>query len=77
MAVSLGKAEELIICQDGAALVQQEVIANPETGLLMNVKKTKIAKDVGGGKIAVQEKIELEGIKFDTGKVLQHSVASI
>ena len=69
MAVSLGKAEGLIVCKDGIAIVQEEVIADPDTGILMNVTKTQVAKDVGGGKIAVQEKIELKGIKVDTGKV--------
>uniref|UniRef100_A0A1X7VQN6 Uncharacterized protein n=1 Tax=Amphimedon queenslandica TaxID=400682 RepID=A0A1X7VQN6_AMPQE len=77
MAVSLGKAEELIVCQDRVELVQEEVIADPDSGIVMNVKKTKVAKDVGGGRIAVQEKIELEGIKVDTGKSQSNSSKAI
>ena len=67
MAVKLGETEAVLVTNEGVAHVTEELIANPETGVIMEVKKTKVAKNVGGGKIAVQEQIEIKEIKLEVG----------
>ena len=75
MAVKLGETEAVLVTNEGVAHVKEELIADPETGVIMEVKKTKVAKNVGGGKIAVQEQIEIKGIKLEVGH--KHTILDV
>ena len=53
----------IAVAEDGMVAVKKEVIADPETGMLLEVEKVIVAVDAGDGRIAVREQQRIVGVQ--------------
>ena len=61
--------EMVIATDEGVAVIKKQVIIDPESGLAVEVENAKIAVDVGGGNVLVQEQQRVRGVHIPSAAV--------
>lgn len=61
--------EMVIATDEGIAVIKKQVIIDPESGLAVEVENAKIAVDVGGGNVLVQEQQRVRGVHIPSAAV--------